>query len=380
MGFLPRRSKAMFAPLHQISLQGSTLRHRSRRKRSPCSTGSDPGSQRTARDDQSCTTRNPSMYLVPGTCWRCCTHLRVQPGVRVGKTSIAVRNALPGAVLSGSRTSSPEQPFNVSRRVQIRDGVVSNWAGQSRHSLCKTRQPRSYIAHEDGHIRSVPRDQQQAAQLRPPRRPERRLPEVGRKRGHRQRGSLAVPSWGDVDPGDDRGRTACFLTSDTAGYLVRASSLYAITLPTHTETLVKALSGNTAMSYVMHAGEVTARMQRRHCGWWDQPPSHSATYACGNQGFPQRRAACRKAPIRYPRATGTAPQEKKAGFLPPPASRWRAWADCRDAAGDDHRATHVNVYLSERTAAFPICWRPWPWARRPTRRLRWPRAGRLPPV
>ncbi len=52
------------------------------------------------------------------------------------------------------------------------------------------------------------------------------------------------------------GAHSLFLTSDTAGYLVRASSLYAITLPVYTETLVKALSGNTAMSYVVHAGEV----------------------------------------------------------------------------------------------------------------------------
>ena len=52
------------------------------------------------------------------------------------------------------------------------------------------------------------------------------------------------------------GAHSLFLTSDTAGYLVRASSLYAITLPDYTETMVEALSWNTAMSYVVHAGEV----------------------------------------------------------------------------------------------------------------------------
>jgi hypothetical protein len=47
-----------------------------------------------------------------------------------------------------------------------------------------------------------------------------------------------------------------FLTSDTSGYLVRSGSLYAITLPTYTETLVKVLSVNTTVSYALYGGEV----------------------------------------------------------------------------------------------------------------------------
>ena len=94
--------------------------------------------------------------------------IRVQPGVR----GIAVRT-LPGELLQRYTDimSGASALFNVARRVQIRDGVVSNWVGNLGLSM-QTRQPRSYIAHEDGHIRSVPRDQQQAAQLRPSRRRE----------------------------------------------------------------------------------------------------------------------------------------------------------------------------------------------------------------
>jgi hypothetical protein len=44
------------------------------------------------------------------------------------------------------------------------------------------------------------------------------------------------------------------MVSDTEGYLVRASALYRITLPSYTETLVKVLTSNAGMSYVDFAG------------------------------------------------------------------------------------------------------------------------------
>jgi len=52
------------------------------------------------------------------------------------------------------------------------------------------------------------------------------------------------------------GAHSLFLTSDTAGFLVRASALYAITLPTYTETLLKTLSSDDAMSYVAQGDDV----------------------------------------------------------------------------------------------------------------------------
>ena len=149
------------------------------------------------------------------------------------------------------------------------------------------------------------------------------------------------------------GAHSLFLTSDTAGYLVRASSLYAITLPTHTETREGTVR-NTAMSYVMHAGEVycsNATQALRLVG--STSLSDCASYAQRNRGFPQRRAACRKAPIRCPRATGTAPRERKAGFSLLQHHAGERGRNCRDAAGDDHRATHVNVYLSRTNGGVP---------------------------
>lgn len=48
-----------------------------------------------------------------------------------------------------------------------------------------------------------------------------------------------------------------FMVSATAGYLVRASSLYAITVsPSYSETLVKALTSNAVMHYTRHNGSL----------------------------------------------------------------------------------------------------------------------------
>ena len=46
------------------------------------------------------------------------------------------------------------------------------------------------------------------------------------------------------------GAHSLHMTSETTGYLVIASALYAITLPTYTQTLVKVLTTNAPMSYV----------------------------------------------------------------------------------------------------------------------------------
>ena len=105
-------------------------------------------------------------------------------------------------------------------------------------------------------------------------------------------------------------------------------------------------------------------MQRRHCGWWDQPFPHSAAYACGTRGFPQRRAACRKAPIRYPRATGTAPPRRR--DFSSSSITLASVGGIVVTLPATTAATHQRSICLERTAAFPICWRPWPWARRPT--------------
>ena len=68
------------------------------------------------------------------------------------------------------------------------------------------------------------------------------FPEVGRERGHRQRGSLAIPSWGDVDPGDDRGAQPVS-HQIPRGIWCEPVRCTPSPLPTYTETLVKALSG-----------------------------------------------------------------------------------------------------------------------------------------
>ena len=52
------------------------------------------------------------------------------------------------------------------------------------------------------------------------------------------------------------GAHSLYLTSDTAGYLVRDSVLYAITLTTYSETIVKLLSSNAPMSYVEFNGDL----------------------------------------------------------------------------------------------------------------------------
>ena len=52
------------------------------------------------------------------------------------------------------------------------------------------------------------------------------------------------------------GAHSLHLTSDTAGFLVRDSVLYAITLTTYSETIVKALSSNARMSYVEFNGDL----------------------------------------------------------------------------------------------------------------------------
>ena len=52
------------------------------------------------------------------------------------------------------------------------------------------------------------------------------------------------------------GAHSLHLTSDTAGYLVRDSVLYAITLPTYSETLLKVLTSDDVMSYVEYNGDL----------------------------------------------------------------------------------------------------------------------------
>ena len=52
------------------------------------------------------------------------------------------------------------------------------------------------------------------------------------------------------------GAHSLHMTSDTAGYLVRDSVLYAVTLPAYSETLLKVLASNAAMSYVEYNGDL----------------------------------------------------------------------------------------------------------------------------
>lgn len=52
------------------------------------------------------------------------------------------------------------------------------------------------------------------------------------------------------------GAHSLYMTSGTAGYLVRDSVLYAVTLPTYSETLLKVLTRNDAMSYVEYNGDL----------------------------------------------------------------------------------------------------------------------------
>lgn len=52
------------------------------------------------------------------------------------------------------------------------------------------------------------------------------------------------------------GAHSLHMTSDAAGFLVRDSVLYAITLTTYAETIVKVLSSNAAMSYVAFNGDL----------------------------------------------------------------------------------------------------------------------------
>ena len=52
------------------------------------------------------------------------------------------------------------------------------------------------------------------------------------------------------------GAHSLYLTSDTAGYLVRDSGLYSIVLPTYAETLLRVLGNNDAMSYVEYNGDL----------------------------------------------------------------------------------------------------------------------------
>ena len=217
----------------------------------------------------------------------------------------------------------------------------------------QTRQPRSYIAHEDGHIRSVPRDQQQAAQLRPPRRPGRDflksaenvdIDNAGRLRS--RPGVTLIQAM--------TGAHSLFLTSDTAGYLVRASSLYAITLPTYTETLVKALSGNTAMSYVVHAGEVyCSRCNAGTAAGGINLLSHSATYACGTRAFHNdgQLAGRRLSGIHELQEQL---HRRRRRISPPPASRWRGVGGIVvTLPATTTGATHVNVYLSRTNGGVP---------------------------
>ena len=52
------------------------------------------------------------------------------------------------------------------------------------------------------------------------------------------------------------GAHSLYMTSDTAGYLVRGSALYAVTLPAYSETLLKVLTSNATMSYVEFNGDL----------------------------------------------------------------------------------------------------------------------------
>ena len=52
------------------------------------------------------------------------------------------------------------------------------------------------------------------------------------------------------------GAHSLYLTSDTAGYLVRDSVMYSIGLPTYTETLYKVLTSNQPLSYLEFAGSI----------------------------------------------------------------------------------------------------------------------------
>lgn len=93
-----------------------------------------------------------------------------------------------------------------------------------------------------------------------------RLPDFALRRPFRpgEKGGDYLPSASDVDvtnAGSLRRRRATAqvqamanahslrMTSATAGFLVRASALYAVTLPTYTETLLKVLTSDAAMSY-----------------------------------------------------------------------------------------------------------------------------------
>ena len=56
----------------------------------------------------------------------------------------------------------------------------------------------------------------------------------------------------------DTGVHSIHMVNDTTGYMVRASNLYRITLPTYAEVLVTALSSNSTMTYASLAGQLYA--------------------------------------------------------------------------------------------------------------------------
>lgn len=136
----------------------------------------------------------------------------------------------------------------------------------------------------------------------------------------------------------------------TNGYLVRAGSLYAITLPEYTETLVKVLSNDNPMSYADIAGRLYAS-NGTDLGWLDgetwrapmvTPDAPNLTAIGGGLAPGQYQVA-----ISFARFVSGALQEE-GGVSPAKAATLAATGGVRvtlptSAAG----ATHVNVYLTQ---------------------------------
>lgn len=109
------------------------------------------------------------------------------------------------------------------------------------------------------------------------------------------------------------GAHSLHMTSDTAGVLVRDSVLYAITLPTYTETLLKILASNAAMSYVEYNGDLYysngTDSGRITTG---VAPSARPPHARYSDDLCHRRLAPRRLVSDYDQLPGTARPAKKA--------------------------------------------------------------------
>lgn len=154
------------------------------------------------------------------------------------------------------------------------------------------------------------------------------------------------------------GAHSLYMTSATTGYLVRDSALYAITLPTYSETLVKLLTTNDKLSYADYAGSLyysNGTDSGRVVGqtWWPMalptPVAPAVTTGIGGDLPAGKYQVC----VAHCRVSGSDLLEE-GGVSSPQYAELSAPGGLRiTLPASPATATHVAVYVSGTNGTVP---------------------------